>query len=103
MATSFVPIQVKARAKSGYNFQRSWFDKVPGVVPVHVWNLVTTPEFYIFDGVAQVEDALGTYAKFPSWKDHGIYSVTEALDQHYSRMKAHRDQWRRIFDQIFLR
>jgi hypothetical protein len=103
MAASFVPIQVKARAKTGYNFQRSWFDKVPGVVLVHVWNLATTPEFYIFDGLAAVEDALGpTYAKSPSWLMHGGYNVTVAQGSHYSRMRPHRDKWDRITDRLNL-
>jgi hypothetical protein len=34
-AARFVPIQVKAKAKSGYNFQRTWFDRGPWVVLVH--------------------------------------------------------------------
>lgn len=97
----FVPIQVKSRAKSGYNFQRAWFDRVPGVVLVHVWNLATTPEFYIFDTLVTVEDALGpVYSKSPSWLHHGGYAVTVAREPHRALMKSHLNKWERITNQL---
>ena len=41
-----VPIQVKTRAATGYQFQRTWFDRCPGVVLAHVWQVAAeTPEF----------------------------------------------------------
>lgn len=104
-ASHFVPIQVKARARSGFNFQKSWFEKVPGVVLVHVWNLEgSNPEFYILDGLAQVEEALGPqFSKTASWCENGKYNVTKPGQQHYERMQPHRDKWHRIIDQLTLR
>jgi hypothetical protein len=96
-----VPIQVKARSSSGYNFQRSWFDRVPGVVLVHVWHLETIPEFYVLDSLARVEDALGPiHAASPSWRTAGGYSVTVAGPDARARMQAHRDRWERVIDQL---
>ncbi len=100
----FVPIQVKARATSGYNFQRSWFDRVPGVVLVHVWNLSTNPTFYMFSNIEQVEQALGPrYAKSHSWLANGGYSVTNAQKSHFDRMEPHCGKWDRIIDQLWSR
>jgi hypothetical protein len=68
ISAKFVPIQVKARAKSGFSFQRSWFDKAPGVALVYVWHLETptpqfyetsAPYFYVFDSIVAVEKDLG--------------------------------------------
>lgn len=96
-----VPIQVKARSKTGFNFQRSWFDRVPGVVLVHVWHLETSPEFYLFDSLTMVEDALGpVYSKSPSWLEQGKYSVSDAQPAHSAKMQPHRDKWERIVSKI---
>jgi hypothetical protein len=101
VAARFVPIQVKTRAKSGFNFQRAWFERVPGVVLIHVWNVETIPEFYIFPSIYSVEKALGpVYATSPSWVLKGLYNVSEALPIHYERMSPHRNQWKRITDQL---
>lgn len=93
MARSFVPIQVKTRAASGFYFHRSWFEKVPGLVLIHVWHVTTTPALYVFGSVADVEEALGDYAKSPSWTQGGAYNVTKASDDHYKRMAPFRDRW----------
>ena len=97
----FVPIQVKARSASGYNFQRSWFDKAPGVVLVHVWHLQTTPEFYVLENLARVEQALGRiHSASDAWQKSGGYSVTNAGTDVIERMQPHRDKWDRIIDQL---
>ncbi|MBI1208835.1 MAG: hypothetical protein GC191_16310 [Azospirillum sp.] len=68
----FVPIQVKARSRDGYNFQRSWFSRCPGVVLVQVWHAVTTPEFYVFESLERVEEALGpVHSKTPAGQTKG--------------------------------
>ncbi|WP_428492140.1 hypothetical protein [Rhodopila sp.] len=77
----FVPIQVKSRSASGYQFFRRWFDQVPGLVLVHVWFAATTPEFYVFGNLADVEAALDTHARSPSWLEQGNYSVTGATER----------------------
>jgi hypothetical protein len=100
MAARFVPIQVKARSKSGYNFQRSWFTRVPGVVLVQVWHVITTPVFYVFDSLPRVEEALGMHAVTSSWLDKGGYSVTAAGPEDIEKMKPHQNRWERITDQL---
>lgn len=100
MARNFVPIQVKSRATSGFYFHRSWFTKVPGIVLVHVWNVTSNPELYVFASLDDVEKALGNYAQSPSWKTHGIYNVTEAKESHMERMKPFRNKWSTILDRI---
>ncbi len=97
----FVPVQVKSRSGTGFNFQKGWFDKVPGLVLVHVWNIQACPEFYIFDSVARVEEALGpTYASSPSWENAHVYTVTTVTDDILKRMKRHKDKWERIVNQL---
>jgi len=97
----FVPIQVKARSSSGYNFQRSWFDRVPGIVLVHVWHVATIPEYYVLESIARAEEALGPiHAASPSWRTGGGYSVTIAGTEARARMQVHRDRWERITDQL---
>jgi hypothetical protein len=101
VAGKIVPIQVKARAASGYNFQRSWFDRCPGIVLVQVWNVETTPEFYVFENIPRVEEALGpVHSASSSWKDQGGYSVTLAGEEAHKRMQAHRNEWDRIISQL---
>jgi hypothetical protein len=51
-------IQVKARTATCVEFQKDWF-KIEGLVLVQVWNVTVIPEFYIFGGLKDVEDALG--------------------------------------------
>jgi hypothetical protein len=100
IANTFVPIQVKARSASGYSFQKSWFSKAVNIVLVQVWWISETPEFYVFQNLQHVEDALGDHALSPSWTDKGSYSVTEATKRHDDRMKRHLDKWERIIDQL---
>lgn len=98
-----VPIQVKARSQSGYNFQRAWFDRCPGIVLIHVWHIATRPEFYILENLRRVEEALGdVHAKSASWRVDGGYSVTKTHSDTdaYRRMQSHRDKWERIIDQL---
>ncbi|WP_459676244.1 PDDEXK-like family protein [Acidisoma sp. 7E03] len=100
MARSFVPIQVKTRAASGFYFHRSWFEKVPGLVLVHVWHVTTTPAQYVFGSLADVEEALGDYAKSPSWTQGGVYNVTKASDDHYKRMEPFRNRWHVVSERL---
>jgi hypothetical protein len=53
-----VPIQVKARTATCYEFQRDWFG-IPGLVLIQVWHVTKKPEFYIFGGIEDVVSALG--------------------------------------------
>ena len=96
-----VPIQVKTRADTGYNFQKSWF-KIEGLVLVQVWHVTAeTPHCYIFQNLADVEDALGTtHSKSPSWVVRGSYNVTEPGQDILDRMQGHQDRWERILDQL---
>jgi hypothetical protein len=94
--TKVVPIQVKARGGTGYNFQRSWF-KYKGLVLVHVWRMQSEPEFYVFCGLDEVEDALGaTFSKSKSWVTDGGYNVTDPGPEAVARMQPHRNRWDRI-------
>jgi hypothetical protein len=94
--TKMLPIQVKARAGTGYNFQRSWF-RYANLVLVHVWRLQVKPEFYIFAGLNEVEHALGpTLSKSKSWAVDGGYNVTDPGVEAVARMQPHRDRWDRI-------
>jgi hypothetical protein len=95
-----VPVQVKTRSNSGYNFKKSWFDRVPGVALVQVWHVTTAPEFYIFEDVARVEEVLGLHANTNSWQKKGDYSITMADARHREAMGLHRDRWERIMDQL---
>ena len=94
-----MPIQVKARSGPCYQFQRSWF-KVPGIVLVQVRHVATEPEFYIFDGLPRVEEALGPHADTLSWRERGACSVTrkELTPDQLERMKPHGNRWERILD-----
>ena len=95
-----VPIQVKARSKTCYNFQRSWF-RISGLVLVQVWHVETIPQFYIFSGLDQVEDALGPkHSTSASWVNNGGYSATTPGPDILDRMQRHRDKWSRILDQL---
>ena len=96
-----VPIQVKARTATCYNFQKHWF-RVGRLVLVQVWHTAITPEFYIFSEFPKhVEDALGpVYSTSPSWTMDGRYNVTEPGPDAVERMQLHRDKWERIVDQL---
>lgn len=97
-----IPVQVKARSGSGYNFQRDWF-KIPDIALVHVWNTMGTriPECFIFSTLAQVEDALGQHVHSVSWVQKGGYNVTDPGKSDMALMEPHRDQWARIIDKLF--
>lgn len=95
-----VPIQVKTRSGTGYNFQRAWF-RIPGIILVHVWRATTTPEFYIFESISQVEEALGEqHTATESWQGRGVYSVTTPTEEQIARMQPHRNQWQRIIGRL---
>lgn len=94
-----VPIQVKSRPETCYNFQKSWFD-ISGLVLVQVWHTVTNPEFYIFDTLEQVEDVLGDHCKTESWKSMGGFSVTDPCKPDVARMRPHRNRWERIEERL---
>ena len=100
--TRLVPIQVKAYSGTGYHFQRRWFERAPGVVLVSVWHTATTPEFYVLESIARVEEVLGDHALTDSWRVRGGYTVTAVRehDPNWTRMQPHRGQWERIIDQL---
>ncbi len=92
-----VPIQVKARSKTCYTFQRSWFKGIRGLVLVQVWNVVAEPQFYLFESLNDVEDALGPrHAGTASWQERGVYNVTSPNDEQIERMQPRRNRWDRI-------
>lgn len=96
-----VPIQVKARSASCYNFQRHWF-RIEGLVLVQVWYTATQPQFYIFSEFPKhVEEALGpVHSMSPSWAVEGGYNVTEPGTDAIERMQQHRDRWERVLAQL---
>ena len=95
-----VPIQIKSRASTGYNFQRSWF-RIEGLVLVQVWHILEKPEFYIFRNLQDVEEALGAeHCSSESWVTNGGYNVTYPGKNNLERMRPHLDQWDRILDQL---
>ena len=100
VAGKFVPVQVKARSGTGYAFFKDWFERGPGVVLVHVWHVATTPEFYIFSNLADVEVALDTHAASASWQEKGGYSITNPTSRHVELMQAHRAKWERITNHL---
>lgn len=96
--SNVLPIQVKAGSEQSFAFMKSWF-RIEDIVLVHVWNVTTAPEFYVFGGLVDVEDALGTqYTQSDSWRIAGRYSVTHPTDAHFQRMQPHRNRWDRISD-----
>ena len=100
VAGRFVPVQVKARSGAGCAFFKDWFARAPGVVLVHVWHVATTPEFYIFRDLADVEAALDAHAASASWRLKGGYSITNPTPRHLGLMKAHSGRWERITDYL---
>ena len=96
VATTFVPVQVKTRSKSGYAFLRAWFNRCPGLALVHVWHVTAIPEFYVFANLEHVHMALGEHVKSSSWVDRGIWTETKAGVEAVKRMQDHRDKWDRI-------
>lgn len=99
--TRVVPIQVKARSGPGFNFQRAWFARAPGLALVSVWYVETMPEYYIFRSELDVQDALGPDAAATnSWRAAGRYNITNPTREALARMIPHKDQWSRILDQL---
>ena len=95
-----LPIQVKARSATCYDFEKRWFD-VRRIVLVQVWYVTTQPEFYIFRNVADVESALGSrHILTASWAARGAYNVTNPSAEQIERMQPHRNKWRRIVDAL---
>jgi hypothetical protein len=84
--THVIPIQVKTRTSTCYEFQKDWF-RIPGLVLIQVRYVGETPEFYIFGGIDDVESALGPqHVASPSWTDRGMYNVTMPNEGHLARM-----------------
>lgn len=94
--STFVPIQVKARSASCYQFSKDWF-RIEGLMLIQVWNIVQRPEFYIFSNLAEVEDALGhVHCSSDSWKIKGAYTATSPTAKQIERMQKYRDRWDKI-------
>lgn len=95
-----IPIQVKARTTTCFEFQKDWF-RIAGLVLIQVWHVTTGPQFYIFGGLDDVEEALGpTHIATDSWISKGAYNVTTPSQAHVDRMQRHRDRWDRVLDLI---
>jgi hypothetical protein len=63
--------------------------------------VTTIPEFYIFGGLKDVEEALGPqHVASPSWSRRGGYDVTDPGPDAKERMQAHRNKWDRILNQL---
>lgn len=98
--TKFVPVQVKARSSSCYQFNRDWF-RIDGLVLVQVWNMLQVPEFYIFNGLEDVEDALGEiHCATESWRMKGAYTSTSPTKKEVERMQRYRNRWDKIEDAL---
>lgn len=94
-----VPIQVKSASSVTFSFDKKWLAKSANLV--WAWRLETTPEFYVFDSIARIEEALGaTYSASPSWAEYGAYTVTNPTAAVLDRMAPHRDRWERIVVQL---
>jgi hypothetical protein len=93
-----VPIQVKTRSGTNFTFHKGWFEG--GIVLVQVWFAVTSPEFYVFTNLDQVEQALGEHANTTSWNEDGRYHVGNPTRAHIERLRPHRSQWSRIKDRL---
>jgi hypothetical protein len=89
-----VPIQVKTWSQAGYAFERVWFS-IPGIVLVQVICVTSTPEFYVFRGLNDVETALVVQTvQSDSWKVGGKYSSPVPVGvERMARMQAFRDAW----------
>jgi hypothetical protein len=97
-----VPVQVKARTSTCFEFQKDWF-RIEGLVLVQVWYVTQTPEFYIFGRLEDVEEVLGTtHTSTQSWIEKGGYNVTNPSRDHIERMQVHRNRWDRIIDRLNL-
>ena len=91
-----VPIQVKARTTTCYAFDKRWFC-VPNLVPVQVWLVTSSPVFYVFGGIDEVEDVLGPrHTHMKSWLAWSVYNVTKPNADQLARMKTHESKWERI-------
>jgi hypothetical protein len=104
-AKNFIPIQVKSASKINYAFFRYWFEKAPGIILVHVWNLAQTdvaqhPRFYIFGSVSDVEDAIRPHVETKSWHINGKWSEPVIGSEAMERLKAHQNRWDRIITKV---
>jgi len=95
-----IPIQVKARTSTCYEFQKGWF-RIDGLVLVQVWYVTEIPEFFIFGNLGDVANALGPqHVATQSWLAKGNYNVTTPTADHLKRMQPHKNRWDRIASQL---
>jgi len=95
-----VPIQVKAASSAIYTLKKEWL-RIHGSILVQVWFVATNPEFYIFDSINQMEDALDeTYSASPSWMRDNHYHIPRPQKVHADRWRRHRDKWERIISRV---
>ncbi len=99
-ARRFVPIQVKSYSGTGYRFLKRWFEQAPGLALVSVWHLVSTPQFYVFENLADVEAAIANHTHTSSWTVRGIWSGTEPSGPDAQLMQPHLGRWERITHQV---
>jgi hypothetical protein len=94
-----VPIQVKSASNVAFSFHRRWLEKSTNLVLV--WQLETTPEFYVFDSLMRIEEALGPiFSASKSWVEDGVYAVSRPSVSVLERMTLHRSKWDRIIVQL---
>lgn len=94
-----VPIQVKTASGMNIYFERKWF-KYPGIVLIHVRLANQGRRFYIFDGIADVEDFLGASAKSASWCQNGRYSSTKPSRVWEKALLRFEDGWNKIIEKL---
>ena len=94
-----VPVQVKSASNVAFNFHKSWLRKSTNLVLV--WRLEATPEFYVFDSLARIEEALGaTFSASKFWAENGVFAVTNPGAAVLERMTPYRNRWDRIIGQL---
>jgi hypothetical protein len=90
---------MKTRSESNFTFHRHWF-RIENIVLVQVWHTTTTPAFYIFSEIGQVEHVLDKASETVSWKVQGKYHSSNPTQQQLERLQHHRDKWDRIIDRL---
>jgi hypothetical protein len=102
VGSKFIPIQIKTSSGEAFSFKRDWLGfRKAEIILIWVWHAATVPQFYIFESVQQIEEALGSkHAGSSSWIDSGVYTVTTPTQAHLSRMAQHLNRWERIIDKL---
>ena len=104
-----VPIEIKSSPEWVYKFRREW-SSANGLVLIWVWNLHSlsacdanntheVPTLYIFNGLSDVEKALGDSVKTCSWTDQDGYFITyKPSKRKMTALEAFMNNWKCITD-----